>query len=113
MGFFFVRGKWRLILIKKDNNIYLIQGIGVNIFPIIDSDELILFGYKLKNILIEIGITRESMSRLMSSQDIHIIKFHISAALDFQYYKIYMHIYQYVFLTVSIVIIKELGILFA
>ena len=54
MWFFFVRGKWRLILIKKDNNIYLIQGIGVNIFPIIDSDELILFGYKLKNILIDL-----------------------------------------------------------
>ena len=53
------------------------------------------------------------MFRLMSSQDIHIIELHISAAFDFHYYKIYMHIYQYVFLTVSIVIIKELGILFA
>lgn len=42
------------ILIKKDNNIYLIQGIGVNIFPIIDSDELILFGNKLKNSLIDL-----------------------------------------------------------
>lgn len=55
-GFFF-KGEMKTnfkILIKKDNNIYLIQGIGVNIFPIIDSDELILFGYKLKNSLIDL-----------------------------------------------------------
>ena len=41
------------------------------------------------------------------------MELHISAALYFHYSKIYMHIYQYVFLTVSIVIFKEFGILFA